>query len=118
MEFDRHDKAKSLFREIVARFIREEASSNPLITVTDVHVSPNYHDIKVFVTTIPEGKEADALVFLKRKGTELRTYVKEHSRLKFIPHIDFQVDYGERHRQHIDEVVRKIDDEKKGTAEL
>lgn len=115
MEFDRHDKAKSLFMELVASFIREEANTNPLITVTNVFVSPSYQHIKVYFTTIPEGKEEDALVFLKRKGTELRTYVKKHSRLKFIPHIDFEVDNGERHRQHIDEVARKIQDEKKDT---
>ena len=112
MEFDRHDKAKSLYMEVVASFIREEANANPLITVTNVIVSPSYQDIKVFITTIPDGKEEDALVFLKRKGSDLRSYIKKHSRLRFIPHIDFEVDYGERHRQHIDEVVRKIEDRK------
>lgn len=111
MEFDRHDKARSLFQEIVASYVREESNTDPLITITNVIVSPNYHDITVFFTTIPEGKENDALIFLKRKGSDLRGYVKKHSRLKFIPHIQFQVDYGERHRQHIDEVVRKIEEE-------
>lgn len=99
--------------ELVASFVREEASSNPLITITNVTVSSSYQDVRVFFTTIPDNKEGDALIFLKRKGTELRNYLKKHARLKFIPHIDFEIDHGERHRQHIDEVVQKI--EKDGT---
>jgi ribosome-binding factor A len=111
MEFDRHDRARALFSELIARFIREEANVTPLITVTNVEVSPNYHNVKVFITTIPEGGERDALIFLKRKGGELREYVKKRGRLKFIPYFDFEIDYGERHRQHIDALARKIKEE-------
>lgn len=113
MEFDRHDRARAVLTEHIARFIQEEANVNPLITVTNLTVSSNYHDATVFITTIPDSGEADALVFLTRKGTELREYLKKHARLKFIPHIHFAVDHGERHRQHIDEVARRIEDDKK-----
>jgi ribosome-binding factor A len=111
MEFDKHDRARSLLTEVVAKFIREEANTNPLITVTNTIISPNYRDVKIFITTIPDGKEADALIFLKRKGSELRSYMKKNARLKYIPHIDFEIDYGEKHRQHIDAVVRKIEND-------
>ncbi len=109
MEFDRHDRARSLLKERVAEFIRLEANTNPLITVTNVVVSPNYQHVTVLFTTIPDSGEADALIFLKRKGTELRQYLKKNARLKFIPDIRFEVDYGERHRQHIDEITRDIE---------
>lgn len=112
MEYDRHERMKSVLNEFVAQFIREEANTNPLITVTNITVTPNYRNATVFVTTIPEGKEADVLIFLKRKGTELREYIKKRARLKSIPHIDFEVDYGERHRQHIDALAQKIEKEK------
>jgi hypothetical protein len=32
--------------------------------------------------------------------------------LKAIPHVDFEIDYGERHRQHIDDVIRDIEEGK------
>lgn len=108
MTNDRHDRVASLLRESVAKFIEGEANSNPLITVTRVIITPNYRQATVFVTTIPEGKEEDALIFLKRSGKELRGYIKKHNRMKYIPFIDFEIDYGERHRQHIDEIVRKL----------
>ena len=112
MEFDRSDRMKSLLSEMIAKFIREEANTNPLITVSNLIVSPNNRDVTVLITTIPDGKENDALIFLKRKGTDLRNYIKKNGRFQYIPHIDFDVDYGERHRQHIDEVARRIDESK------
>ena len=32
-------------------------------------------------------------------------------RIKQIPHIEFQIDYGERHRQYTDEVFTKMEKE-------
>ncbi len=109
MEFDRSDRMKSLLTEMVARFIREEANSNPLITVSNLVISPNNREVKVLFTTLPESGEQNALIFLKRKGTDLREYLKKNGRFQYIPHIDFEIDYGERHRQHIDTVVQKIE---------
>lgn len=109
MHFDRHDRVRSLLMEVVASFIRNEANPNPLITVTNLTISPDYRYVTVFFTTIPDGGEENALIFLKRKGSELRTYIKKHSNLKFIPHVSFEIDYGERHRQHIDEIAQKIE---------
>lgn len=105
---DRHDRIASLLKEHAARFILQEANSNPLITVTNVTISPDYRKATIFVTTIPEQKEQEALIFLKRYGTEFRQYIKKHAKLKFIPHVEFAIDHGERHRQHIDEIVRDV----------
>ena len=112
MEFNRQDRMKSLLTEMIASFIREEASTNPLITVTNLTISPNNRDVIVFITTIPDGGETNALIFLKRKATDLRNYIKKNGRFQYIPHIDFEVDYGERHRQHIDVITQKIEKKK------
>jgi ribosome-binding factor A len=112
MEFNRHDRVRSLLTELIASFIQEEASPNPLITVTNVTTSPDYRKVTAFITTIPDGGEEHALIFLKRKAKYLRTHIKKKSNLKIIPHIDFQIDYGERHRQHIDEIAKEIDVDK------
>lgn len=88
-----------------------------MITVTHVTTSPDYRRVTVFFTTIPEGKEEDALIFLKRSGSEIRHHIKKHSNLKYIPYIDFMVDAGERHRQHIDEIARDIENQKAGSED-
>lgn len=109
---DRHHKVDSLIRELAAAFIQEEANPDPMITVTYAKSSPDYRQCTVYVTTIPAGREEDVLAFLKRHGGALRQRIKKKSDLKVIPHIDFAIDAGERHRQHIDKVARDVEREK------
>lgn len=95
--------------ELVASFIREEANADPLITITRLDIAPNYRNVTVFFTTIPESGENNALIFLKRKGGELRGYVMKHSNLKVVPYFTFEIDYGERNRQRIDEITGEVE---------
>lgn len=105
---DRHHRVQSLLRELVAEFIVSEANPNPLITVTHVDISPDYHNATVFFTTIPENREQDALIFMKRIGRQVRSYVKKKSNLKIIPNFEFSIDGGERHRQRIDDLSKEL----------
>jgi ribosome-binding factor A len=115
--FDRHDRATSILTEIAARYIQREANTNPLITVTNVTISPDYKRTTIFFTTIPDGREEDALIFLKRNATDMRHYIMEHSRLRRVPHLEFSLDYGELHRQHIDEIAHELTEEQGKTSE-
>jgi ribosome-binding factor A len=109
----RHEKVVLLLQELAAKFIQQEANTDPLITVTSANASPDFKNVTIFFTTIPDTKQEDALIFLKRSGGEMRTYIKNHTHMKAIPHVDFAIDYGERHRQHIDDIVRDVEAEKK-----
>lgn len=105
---DRHDRVSSLISELAAEFIQNEANTDPLITVTRTSVSNDYKRVTVHVTTIPNDREEDALLFLKRHAGAFRAFLKKKSNLKFIPHIEFAIDAGERHRQHIDDIAKEI----------
>ena len=102
---DRHDRVAEILRGVSAQFIQQEANTNPLITVTRVDVAPNYRRATILVTTIPDDGEERAIIFLTRNAKHLRDFIKKHTQLKYIPHIDFAIDRGERHRQHIDTLV-------------
>ncbi len=108
---DKQDRRASLLKEQAAKFIQQEANTDPLITVTNATVSPDLKKVTIFVTTIPEDRESDALIFLKRYSGEFRHHLKKHCSLKTIPHVEFEIDYGERHRQNIDEIARNIKNE-------
>lgn len=105
---DRHDRINSLIHELAATFVEHEANTDPLITVTHVQSSPDYRRATVFVTTIPETKEDDALIFLNRHAGEFRAFLKKRSSFKIIPHIEFAIDRGERHRQNIDRISSEL----------
>ena len=106
MTADRHTKVAEEIAHFVAQFIQKEANNDPLITVTRAEVNRDYSQATIFITTIPEEKREAALIFLKRAGSDMRHYVKKHMRIKQIPFLSFEVDFGERHRQHIDDLVR------------
>jgi ribosome-binding factor A len=112
---DKKIKATALIKDLVAKFVQQEANTNPLITITNADVSPDMRRAIIFFTTIPDGKEADALIFLKRSASAMRNYMKSHARLRNIPHLEFMIDAGERHRQHMDELVREIEKNKPTT---
>jgi ribosome-binding factor A len=101
-------RVESIIKELVAAFVRREANASPMITITKVEVRSDGARASVFFTTLPEGSEAEAEAFLKRSGGEMRGYIKRSSRLRRIPFMDFLVDVGERHRQHIDEIARAL----------
>lgn len=100
MSGDRHQRVESLLRELAASFVLSEANPNPLITITRVSSSPDYRNATVYFTTIPENREQDALIFMKRFGSEMRQYIRKKSDLKIIPSLQFSVDGTERLRQH------------------
>jgi len=110
---DRQVKIAALLAELAAKYIQQEANTDPLITVTRANVSKDYTNATIFFTTLPAERENDALIFLKRSSGELRHFVRKQMRIKQIPHIEFMVDYGERHRQNLDVLVTKIEKEKK-----
>jgi ribosome-binding factor A len=109
---ERTAKIEGLIKEAAATFVLHEANTDPMITITRVDISPDLRRALIFFTTIPETKQADAEIFLKRSAGDFRQHLKKSVALKRIPHIEFMLDAGERHRQHVDEVFRDIEAEK------
>jgi len=112
---DRSERALSVLQNLAADFVRLEANTNPLITVTRTDASADFKQSTIFVTVYPadEKNDATAIKYLTRKASDFREYLKKHSAFKTIPHFTFEIDYGERHRQHIDEVAKQIAKEEK-----
>ena len=100
------EKAGGLFRRLAGEFIARESNRTSLITITDVSVRENGREAVFMISVLPSNQEEIALAFCKRKRSDLREYIKEHSRLKTIPVVDFEFDQGEKNRQRIDELSR------------
>ena len=103
----KHDRIQEMLLRLSAEFVRDNATSASLLTVTRVELSPTGKEAKIYFTTMPENEEDTALKFLIRKTPEFKKYIKDESRLGFVPHIDFKIDYGERNRQRLDELSRE-----------
>lgn len=105
MPSERQSKMSELIRQYSATFIEQESTPQSLITVTRVDISPDFKNATIFFTTLPEREEKTALLFLQRKRSDLRDYLKKHLKTRIIPFIDIRLDEGERNRQKIDALL-------------
>lgn len=89
------ERATEAIAHAAAAFIREEAGTNSLITVTRAYPVSKGDRIIVFVSVIPEDQLKPALAFLERKREDFSKYLKTHARLGPLPRIDFLPESGE-----------------------
>lgn len=106
----RHTQVAEAIAHMAGEFFAREAA-NPsiygLITVTRAELSEDFKNVTTLLSILPHTKEEEALRFAKRARSDFREYVKEHSFLSPVPTIDFEIDYGEKNRQRIDNLTRK-----------
>jgi|SRR3989344_760927 len=101
------EKLKEILRDLGARFLLLEGNKSSLLTVTSVGMSNDKKHATIFFTVYPAEFEKTALEFAKRKRSEFKEFVRENSRIGFIPQLDFEIDFGEKNRQKIDRLLNQ-----------
>ena len=94
-------------KAIAQDFFQRESSGASLITVTNAEVSKDMKHGTIFISVLPESKEDAAINFAKRMRSELRQTVMKRLPIKVIPFFEVEIDYGEKHRQNIDKILRE-----------
>jgi ribosome-binding factor A len=102
----KREKTTEIIRHLAAEFILREATPASLITVTRVALSDSAKVANIYFTTLPDSEQDTALKFLVRKAPEFKEYARDNSRIGILPELRFQIDYGERNRQRLDEISR------------
>lgn len=92
---------------ITQDFFQRESSGASMITVTRTDISRDMRSGTIFITVLPENKEDAAINFAKRMRSELRHYVMKRLPVKVIPFFEVEIDYGEKNRLHINDLLRK-----------
>jgi ribosome-binding factor A len=79
------------------------------VTVTDVEVSPDLRDAKVYVLVRGEETEvAEALRSLKNAATFVRQQVAMNLDLRFAPHVHFVRDSAEENASRVGEILEDL----------
>ncbi len=99
------NKVNEMLKIAAADFLQRESTGKSLITVTDCKVADNQRTATIYFSVLPVDLEEEALNFTKRQRKEFHEYLKKHTRLRYIPFIDFEIDLGEKNRQRIDELL-------------
>ncbi len=100
----RKQRLKDELKALGAQFLEGAGNGSSLLTVTDVRISGDQKHATILFTTFPDTFEKPALDFAKRKRSDFKQFIRDNSRIPRIPHIDFEIDLGERNRQRIDEL--------------
>jgi ribosome-binding factor A len=98
----RTDRVASLIREELGTYLsqRYQSSEYGLVTVTEVHVTPDLRIAKVYVSILgDDARKKSTLKQLELDKKLIRTFLGSHVRIKFTPEIHF----------HLDETMEKVD---------
>ena len=87
-----------------AEFLAREANRNTLLTVTRAELSQDGSLGTVYITVFPESGEEAALAFANRNRGELGKILRERTKGMRVPHIEFVIDEGDKHRRRLDEL--------------
>lgn len=104
---NRNEKIREILHDLGARFLSMNGNGSSLLTVTNVELTSDGKRATIFFTVFQENFEKTALEFAKRKRSEFKEFIKEHSKLGRIPQMDFGIDSGEKNRQKIDDLLNQ-----------
>jgi ribosome-binding factor A len=94
--------------KIAQNFFQRESNGASIITVTEVDIAPNLENCLIKFRVLPDDKEKAALEFARRLRPELRNAIKDGMRIYKIPHLEVDIDYGDKNREHLDQVMKNI----------
>ena len=102
------EKLKELIRELAADYFSRHSNRQSLITVTGIELEGRGAYAVILVTVLPEDQEEAAIGFIHRQLGDFREHVMERARLMRIPYFEVRLDKGEKNRQLMDEITRKL----------
>ncbi|HYF29180.1 MAG TPA: ribosome-binding factor A [Candidatus Paceibacterota bacterium] len=108
MSAERDQRALSILVEAAGRYISREAGRNTLITPTRATLAKDGKNATIYVSVFPEGQDEHAIKFLMRHKDLFRNELKKTTRLARLPYIRFEIDAGERARQHLDDISKDL----------
>ena len=112
MATQRQERVGQLLREEISRIIERQLKdprADGLITVTDVKVTPDLRQARVFVSILgSEEQAASSFVTIERAAGFIRAELaKQHLRLRHLPELEFRHDQTLAHAARIFELLEQ-----------
>ncbi len=98
------ERQEEALRAAAAEFLNREANRTSMITVTRTELSNDGKRAIIYLSVFPESGEEPAVKFANRNRGEFGVFLLKQVRGLRVPHVDFQIDMGEKHRRRLDEL--------------
>lgn len=106
-------KMNSIIQQVVSEAIREFVENEPgLVTISKVETSGDLKWAKVWISIVG-GDDDSILRVLNDNIYDIQGALNSTLDKKMFPRIQFYLDTGPRHAQHVDELIKKIHEEDK-----
>jgi ribosome-binding factor A len=113
----RQARVSDLLRREIGELVQRKYadSTQPLITVTEVRVSGDLRQARIFVTVLADAERQHiALKNLQNARQELRKLLAERIELKYVPSLQFLIDDSAERAQRIEELLVKSSGSEQG----
>ena len=113
--FDRNERLKELYKELVSTMIREikDPGLSGFITVTDTELSADRKTLTVYYSVLGTDNERERTKdALERAAPYLRELIKKKVTVKTIPKVVFSYDDTPKKASRIDELLNKLERER------
>ena len=100
----RHLISKALHRETFYDEVIEASN----ITITEVNVSPDLKNAKVYIMPLGGKRKLEVLESLNKVKGHIKKLISGSITLRQIPKISFIIDSSFEYAKHIDEIIKKI----------
>jgi ribosome-binding factor A len=121
MPKERTDRLNSLLREVISEVIRRDVRNprvNELVTVTSVDITKDLHYAKVYISVIgSEIQKAETIAALQSAAGFIAVNSAQKMTIRYFPELTFKLDNGVDKQIRVEELLRKINDEKKSRAQ-
>ena len=100
----RHLISNALLRETFYDRIIE----NNTITVTEVNVSPDLKNAKVYIMPLGGGNKSDVLESLNKANGRIKKLISNNINLRQFPKLQFRIDETFEYAKNIENILQKI----------
>ena len=102
----RHLISNALLRET----FYDQIIENNIITVTEVNVSPDLKNARVYIMPLGGENKSDGLVSLNRVNGRIKKLISKNINLRQIPKLQFKIDETFEYARNIENILQKIKD--------
>ncbi len=105
----RKERLSSFYQQIIASFLEREIKvAGGILSVTRVEVGDDLKTLKIYFSVWPDEKEKGVLKSLQDAKKELRAYLAQTVRTKFVPELQFLLDESEKKRIEVEALFKNL----------
>lgn len=112
---NRIEKINSLLQQLLGGILLPYLKNiNAIVTISKVETSRDLKWAKIWITII-NGEDEAVLKYLQNNIFEIQGELNRAMEVKIVPRISFHLDTSGRYAQHINEIFKQLEDERKSS---